>query len=140
MTICFLFCYRLETFIYLIGFSAVSLVRCLRESDLEDRRIPTLSSSPGWTDGPRDVTVLVGGTVTFKCRTYLRHRKTTWLQDGRQVAADHSKFTFSRDRETAFYGPVGVEDNGVSISCVVKTQYGQLPSSMGKITVYCECL
>ena len=96
------------------------------------------SSSPGWKEAPHDVSVLVGGYVTFNCRSVLRHTETVWLKDGRRVTSRSDKFSISADGVTARYGPVGVEDSGTAIGCEVKTMYGRLPSHQAKITVHSE--
>ena len=36
------------------------------------------------------------------------------------------------------YGPVEKEDDGLAIGCLVTTEFGKLPSSLGKITVKSE--
>ena len=106
---------------------------------LSTSHVPDQSSSPGWSEVPGDVSVSLGSHVTFKCRTFLQHTETIWLQNGQLISSQNStKKVISPDNITITYGPVEVEDNGISIGCEVKTTYGLLPSHVGKIAVHCK--
>lgn len=95
-------------------------------------------SSPGWKETPRDVSVLVGDTVRFKCRSSLSYREISWIFGGRPGTGKSSKLSLSKDRVTATYGPVDAEDDGLAMGCEILSSYGKLPSPLGTITVHCK--
>ena len=106
---------------------------------LEDARIPTKCSSPGWKATPHDVTTNVGSYVYFNCRSSIPHKKVVWLYRGREIdASSHLANrikTYSGNTSLQF-GPVTADDHGLVIGCkVVSNVYGPLPSKVGKISV-----
>ena len=102
---------------------------------LVDSRIPNECSSPGWTEAPNDVSTLVGGYVYFNCRSSIPHSTTTWHYDGRNEVAASSKVMVYNRNSSMRFGPVEEEDDGLAIGCVITTEFGKLPSSLGKIRV-----
>ena len=108
---------------------------------LIDSRIPDECSSPGWVEAPYDISVLLGGYVYFNCRSSMTHSNTTWLYEGRrELTAVTSKVMIFNRNSSLRFGPVGYDDDGLSIGCEVLTEFGKLPSSLGRITVKSEWL
>ena len=105
---------------------------------LVDSRIPNECSSPGWTEAPYDVSTLIGGYVYFNCRSSIANSVTTWRLDGRKEVVASSKSMIYNRNSSLRYGPVEKEDDGLAIGCLVTTEFGELPSSLGKITVKSE--
>ena len=99
---------------------------------------PKQSSSPGWKETPRDMAILLGGHIRFNCTTYLFHTETLWMKDGELVSNRTSKVTISRDNTSLTFGPVTANDDGSAIGCEIKSLYGMLPSTSGKIIVQCK--
>ena len=108
---------------------------------LIDSRIPVECSSPGWVESPYDISVLLGGYVYFNCRSSMTHSNITWLYEGRRelTTASSKVMIFNRNSSLRF-GPVGYDNDGLSIGCEVTTEFGKLPSSLGRITVKSEWL
>jgi hypothetical protein len=107
-------------------------------SPLKDDRIPTKSSSPGWKAQPHDVSVVVGRYVYFNCRSLFSHKDTIWFHQGKKIDRDYPlayRFRVYNGKRSLRFGPVKAEDHGAVIGCEVVTNYGPLPSKVGKITV-----
>ena len=107
-------------------------------SVLVDDRIPIRCSSPGWKEAPYDVSTVVGSYVYFNCRSTIPHKKKVWLYQGKEVSSASSlakRLMIYRSNTSLRLGPVTAEDNDIAIGCEVITNYGPLPSSVGKITV-----
>lgn len=108
-------------------------------SSLIEQGRPTRCSSPGWRDAPYDIATLVGSYVHFNCRSSIPHTETVWLYDGQEMKSSLASKIQVYDGNTSLrYGPVTYEDSDLAIGCEVKTNFGLLPSSLGKITVIGE--
>ena len=107
-------------------------------STLKDDRIPMRSSSPGWKAQPHDVSVVIGKYVHFNCRSSLSHKDTIWFHQGKKINRDYPlayRFRIYNGKHSLRFGPVKAEDHDTVIGCEVMTNYGPLPSKVGKITV-----
>ena len=104
---------------------------------LAELRHPTRCSSPGWRAAPYDISTLIGSYVHFNCRSSIPHTETAWLSGEERIETSRlaSKIQIYNDNTSLRYGPVGYNDSDVAIGCEVKTNYGPLPSSLGRITV-----
>ena len=107
-------------------------------SMLEDVRIPNKCSSPGWRLQPHDVSVVVGRYVHFNCRSSFPHKDTIWFHQGKKIDSSYPlayRFRINNGKHSLKFGPVKAEDHGAVIGCEAVTNYGPLPSKVGKITV-----
>ena len=107
-------------------------------SILKDARIPTRSSSPGWKAQPHDVSAVVGKYVHFNCKSLFSHKDTIWFHQGKKIDRDNPlayRFRIYKGKHSVKFGPVKAEDHGTAIGCEALTNYGPLPSKVGKITV-----
>ena len=107
-------------------------------SELDNARIPTKCSSPGWRASPHDITTNIGSYVYFNCRSSIHHKGTAWLHGGREIGrGSHlaNRIKIYNGNTSLQFGPVTADDNGLVIGCEVKTTYGLLPSKVGKIAV-----
>ena len=106
-------------------------------SSMTELRKPTHCSSPGWRDAPYDISTLVGSYIHFNCRSSIPHTETSWLTGQKRIENSglSSKIQLYNGNTSLRYGPVGYNDSDVAIGCEVKTNFGPLPSSLGRITV-----
>ena len=119
------------------GLSTVSF------STLKDHRVPTRSSSPGWKAQPHDVSTVVGKYVHFNCRSSFSHKGTNWFYQGKKIDKDYPtphRCRFYNGKQLLKFGPVKAEDHGTVIGCEVMTNYGPMPSKVGKITIISKLL
>ena len=64
-----------------------------------------------------------------------------WLAEGKEdimTTELASKVTLYNGNSSLRYGPIGTDDDGTAIGCEVSTDYGKLPSPLGRISIQCE--
>ena len=108
---------------------------------LVDSRVPLHCSSPGWEETPYDISTVLSSYVHFNCRSSMDYTEMIWLYEGREdimTTQLASKVTLYNGNSSLRYGPIDSDDDGTAIGCEVSTDYGRLPSSLGRISVKCE--
>ena len=108
-----------------------------------DKRIPVDASSPGWQKYPTNSKVSFNDFVHFECQNKIPHNCTVWLLNGKKNVLhtkQKHKVKIEKYGRILRYGPVQNVDNGVYISCLVCTKFGQLPSPLGMIIVKSKLL
>ena len=104
-------------------------------------QIPLESSSPGWLETPRDMTVRPGTSVFMRCRSSLPHRNTYWVVNCREDITTSSlspRATLLHRNTSLRLGPLQAGDR-VVIGCqVVTRERTLLPSPLATVSVLSE--